>query len=467
MAIDLRGRSSVSFYDTFAEFPVVGSDIVLYVDRDTLTMYIWNGSTYESFSGGGGGSTITVVANYAALPDPTTVSGQFYWCSASQGTYWLPGSLGGTYYNAGLYYSNGVSWEYTPTPYNASQAAVDAGTNDDQFVTPKTLETKPLAVSRTGTSISFDKIATYNSPALPATGNITNDLTGARIGVVQKIYHNNSVAPTFPAGWVKIEGDYVISIENIIFAEWISGTRVEYWVVNDAPSGFVPYTGATADVNLGTFHLDAAKGTFTHSGSTDTLTATHSSGSGIGLLITKGGNNEGLKVNKTSGSGNAATIIGTLEATTLVKTGGTSSQFLMADGTTSVQSNPFPLFGAGITSVVAGPTTRFLAFLSLTTVASENQRQIPVPYDVTFKNFFCFFGVGAGQSATGSLVLTIRKNGVDTAITLTIPAGSSIGTFSDTTNSESFVAGDLISVKAVNNASVPSGNITSITLGTI
>lgn len=74
----------------------------------------------------------------------------------------------------------------------------------------------------------------------------------------------------------------------------------------------------------------------THSGSTDTLTATHSSGSGIGLLITKGGANEGLKVNKTSGSGNAATIIGTLEATTLVKTGGLATQYLMANGSTSL-----------------------------------------------------------------------------------------------------------------------------------
>jgi hypothetical protein len=111
---------------------------------------------------------------------------------------------------------------------------------------------------------------------------------------------------------------------------------------SDIPSvsGFVPYTGATADVDLGTFHLDAAKGTFTHNGSTDTLTANHTSGSGIGLLITKGGANEGLKVNKTSGSGNAATIIGTLEATTLVKTGGTSAQFLMADGSTSTSMTP-------------------------------------------------------------------------------------------------------------------------------
>ena len=101
-------------------------------------------------------------------------------------------------------------------------------------------------------------------------------------------------------------------------------------------SGLVPYTGATANVDLGTFHFDAAKGTFTHNGATDTLTANHTSGAGIGLLITKGGNNEGLKVNKTSGTGNAATIIGTLEATTLVKTGGAGTEFLMADGTTSL-----------------------------------------------------------------------------------------------------------------------------------
>jgi len=138
MAIDLRGRSSVSFYDTYAEFPLIGSDIVLYVDRDTLTMYLWNGTTYELFNSGGGGSTITPVANYDALPDPTTVPNEFYWCSNPQGTYWLPGSLGGTYRPSGLYYSNAVSWEYTPTPYNASQAVVDAGTNDDQFLTPST-----------------------------------------------------------------------------------------------------------------------------------------------------------------------------------------------------------------------------------------------------------------------------------------------------------------------------------------
>jgi fibronectin-binding autotransporter adhesin len=111
-------------------------------------------------------------------------------------------------------------------------------------------------------------------------------------------------------------------------------------------TGYVPYTGATANVDLGAFDLTAnlitgATGSFASSGGSDTFAINHSSGGGIALNITKGGNGEGLYINKTSGSGNAATIVGTLEATTLVKNGGTSSQFLKADGT--VDSNTYAL----------------------------------------------------------------------------------------------------------------------------
>jgi hypothetical protein len=81
---------------------------------------------------------ITVVANYSALPNPTTVSGQFYWAEASQGTAWLPANVGGTYYSAGMYYSNGVSWSFLDVPYQATQIEVNAGTNTNKFVTPKT-----------------------------------------------------------------------------------------------------------------------------------------------------------------------------------------------------------------------------------------------------------------------------------------------------------------------------------------
>jgi hypothetical protein len=99
-------------------------------------------------------------------------------------------------------------------------------------------------------------------------------------------------------------------------------------------SGYLPLSGGTL-----TGGLIGTTGSFASSGSGDTFAINHSSGSGIALNITKGGNGEGLYINKTGGSGNAATIIGTLNATTLVKSGGTSSQFLKADG--SVDSNTY------------------------------------------------------------------------------------------------------------------------------
>jgi hypothetical protein len=115
-------------------------------------------------------------------------------------------------------------------------------------------------------------------------------------------------------------------------------------------TGYVPYTGATTNVDLGTHRILAQYATIASSGSGDTFTLNHSSGSGIGLNITKGGSGEGLYINKTSGSGNAATIIGTLNATTFVKSGGTSSQFLKADG--SVDSSTY-VGGSGTSGQIA------------------------------------------------------------------------------------------------------------------
>jgi len=64
-------------------------------------------------------------------------------------------------------------------------------------------------------------------------------------------------------------------------------------------TGYVPYTGATTNVNLGTHSLSAYD-----------LIINHTSGSGVAASITKGGNGEALTVVKSSGSGNAASITG-------------------------------------------------------------------------------------------------------------------------------------------------------------
>jgi hypothetical protein len=84
----------------------------------------------------------------------------------------------------------------------------------------------------------------------------------------------------------------------------------------------------------------------------------HGSGSGFALDVIKAGNGEAIRVQKTSGSGNAMTISGgNFEAGTIVKTGGTSSQFLKADG--SVDSNTYLTTGTAASTyiTIATPTT--------------------------------------------------------------------------------------------------------------
>jgi hypothetical protein len=136
-----------------------------------------------------------------------------------------------------------------------------------------------------------------------------------------------------------------------------------------AASTYVPYTGATGNVNLGTNSLTAGVGSFASSGGSNTFDINHSSGSGIALNITKGGNGEGLYINKTSGSGNAATIIGTLNATTLVKSGGTSSQFLKADG--SVDSSTYLTTSAASSTYLALSGGSLTGALSITNSSGE------------------------------------------------------------------------------------------------
>jgi hypothetical protein len=93
----------------------------------------------------------------------------------------------------------------------------------------------PYTIAVTGSNISFDTPKIYNTPSAPSTADLTNTLSGSMLGVVQKIYSNKSVEPTYPAGWVKVgTGTYTAGALNIIFVEWVSGTRCEYWITKPA-----------------------------------------------------------------------------------------------------------------------------------------------------------------------------------------------------------------------------------------
>ena len=93
---------------------------------------------YQSGSTGFVNNT-TSYANYTALIAAGVSANTLNYVIASQGTSWLPGSLGGTYYPNGWYFFDGVNYTPQATPFNASQTTVNTGTNNDQFVTPLTL----------------------------------------------------------------------------------------------------------------------------------------------------------------------------------------------------------------------------------------------------------------------------------------------------------------------------------------
>ena len=205
-----------------------------------------------------------------------------------------------------------------------------------------------------------------------------------------------------------------------------------------ALTGYVPYTGANQTVNLNTQQLQAGHTTLTTNGSTETLTINHTSGSGKAINVTKGGNGEGLYINKTSGSGNAATIVGTLEATTLKKTGGTSSQFLKADG--SVDSTAYgtgTVTSVGLSSATSGVTigstpvtTSGTITLAIATASGSQNGLLSSTDWTTFNNKTSNVGtvtsvaaITLGTSGT-DLSSSVANSTTTPVITLNVPTAS-------------------------------------------
>jgi hypothetical protein len=92
----------------------------------------------------------------------------------------------------------------------------------------------------------------------------------------------------------------------------------------------------------------------------------------------------------------------------------------------------------------------------------ENARITIMPQACSLSRLY--FATATTQPASGSLVLTLRKNNADTALTLTVAAGSAGNFFNDTTNSVSFTAGQYASIKFQNFASAASAQANAIAL---
>jgi hypothetical protein len=190
----------------------------------------------------------------------------------------------------------------------------------------------------------------------------------------------------------------------------------EFATLSQIPSltGYVPYTGANQTVNLNTQQLQAGHATFTTSGSTDTLTINHTSGSGRGIIVTKSGNGEGLTIVKSSGSGNAASITGGITLlSTLHLTNALEDTYILSS------ANWNTAYNNRITSLTTTGTSGAATLLSnvlnipqyqaqgnyITALTGEATASGPGSASITLSNSAVTGKVLTGLNVTGSAIL--------------------------------------------------------------
>jgi hypothetical protein len=261
---------------------------------DTQEFILVGPGTYNNV---GGGSTITVTEELNAL--------------VSNGTFWFVG----------------VEIPIDAPPGNAIWGQI-IGTLSNQTDLKNILDLKADLVDGKVPASQLpsyvdDIIEVANYAALPATG---------ETGKIYLTLDNNKIYRW--SGSVYIE----IAAENAVWGQ-IVGTLSNQTDLQSALNAKVPYTGATANVDLGT-----------HTLSSYNLVVNHTSGSGVAAQITKGGNGEALTVVKSSGTGNAASITGGITLlSTLNLTNALADAYIASAGTWNAKQNA--LNGTGFVKI--------------------------------------------------------------------------------------------------------------------
>jgi hypothetical protein len=110
-----------------------------------------------------------------------------------------------------------------------------------------------------------------------------------------------------------------------------------------------------------------------------------------------------------------------------------------------------PHFISRIGSVTSGQFLPVMSTFAPNSVATESFAQIEMTFSGTFSDFQSTTRVANG---TGTTTYTLRKNGADTAITWTI-AQNATGQHGDSTNTVTFVSGDVFSIGITTSAGAP------------
>ena len=175
-------------------------------------------------TGGGGGSTPTTqiirynVLNYSALATLTPNTGEFAYVQNEQGTKWLPGTLGGTYYASGLYYYTGTTWINDLTSIAAQLAVNDTAILD--------LQTNKVPYSGATTNVNLGEYGI-------TTGQLNLDLSPTGTAVVGTTRWNtsNGLNETTLLGGSVILKNGIDLVARVVNNTGIQLTKAAYQVV--------------------------------------------------------------------------------------------------------------------------------------------------------------------------------------------------------------------------------------------
>ena len=274
------------------------------------------------------------------------------------------------------------------------------------------------------------------------------------------------------------------------------------WKTIPSGGGGVPYTGATADVDLGIHSLTAdtigigttagAEKLHIDGGATTTRVKIDAD-NGVSRILSfrtddvqrwslrvdgvESGSNSGANfqlrrytdagtfidhpifINRATGNITTSQNLNGATPTEMGYLSGVTSAIQTQLNTKIATSKSFLI--TFLDNTVAASTTSYITFGSTSFLSVEANRLTVAPAASTFSKFYV--KIYTSQSGTGSFVFTLRKNQVDTAVVTTIAAGSASGTEANSgATSVAFSAGDDISIKAVNSATATSARVMNL-----